>query len=65
MMTAQQEAEKQLADVLAWDAMPTPDESSANWAKWHRPDGGCVIFRANFRGDWGTLDTYWREPDGS
>ena len=63
----QAEAERTLADVLEWVArahIRPPDETERNWAKWTRPDGGCVIFRASYRDDIGTLDVYWREGDG-
>ncbi len=61
------DAEKQLAEVLTWlegENVPPPDETRYNWAKWTRRDGGCIIFRANYRGDWGDLDVHWREDDG-
>lgn len=51
-------------DALADAGAPEPDAADRNWLKWERSDGGCVIFRANFRGDWGTLDVRWREADG-
>lgn len=50
--------------ALADAGVPEPDAAEKNWLKWNRCDGGYVIFRANFRGDWGTLDVRWRESDG-
>lgn len=48
---------------LAEAGIRTPDATGDTYAKWDRADGGYVIFRANYRGAFGTLDFRWVDDE--